>query len=104
MCTRPGYRSAIAIQLTYLLYMHLSKTKLPFFISRRTYFRPGFSHSRAQDVSTNVRNVLSRQISWKLASAANPGQTNFFSRISTPDPSWLPRANPGVPDGDSGTI
>ena len=41
--------------------VHLSKTKLPFFISRRTDFRPGFPHSRAQDVSTHVRDVHGTQ-------------------------------------------
>ena len=74
--------------------VHLSKTKLPIFSSRRTDFRPGFSHSRAQDVSTHVRNVPNRQILRKLASAANAGQTSFFNRISTPDPSWVGPAWP----------
>ena len=83
---------------------NLSKTNLQFFSSHRTDFRPGFPHSRAQDVSTHSWNVPSRQILRKLASAANPGQTSFFNRISTPDPSWLARAHPGVPDGDSGTV
>ena len=86
------------------LTVYSGKTKLPYFSSRRTDFRPGFPNSRAQDVSTHVRNVPSRQILRKLASAANPGQTSFFNRISTPDPSWLARAHPGVPDGDSGTV
>ena len=84
--------------------VHSSKTKLPIFSSRRTGFRPGFSHSRAQDVSTHVRDVPSRQMLRKLASAANIGQTSFFSRISTADPSWLARAHPGVLDGDSCTV
>ena len=60
--------------------------------------------SRAQDVSTHARDVLSGQILRKLASAADASQTSFFNRISTPDPSWLARAHPGVPDGDSGTV
>ena len=70
--------------------VHLSKTKLPYFSSRRTDFRPGFPNSRAQDVSTHVRNVPSRQILRKLASAANAGQTSFFNRISTPAPPGWP--------------
>ena len=61
-------------------------------------------NSRAQDVSAHLRDVPSRQISRKLASAANAGQTSFFNRVSTPDPSWVARADPGVPDGYSGTI
>ena len=67
----------------------MSKTNLPFFSSHRTDFRPGFPHSRAQDVSTHVRNVPSRQILRKLPSAANAGRTSFFNRNSTPDPSCL---------------
>ena len=39
----------------------MSETKLPFFISRRTDFRPRFPHSRAQDVSTHVQDVPSRK-------------------------------------------
>ena len=67
------HRCTFADGVRFRITVHSGKTKLPFFSSRRTDFRPGFPHSRAQDVSILVRNVPSRQILRKLASAANPG-------------------------------
>ena len=51
------FLSDFYIKIVHVLYWYLARgtlgqDKLPFFSSRRTYFRPGLPHSRAQDVST----------------------------------------------------
>ena len=50
------FLSDFYIKIVHVLYWYLARgtlgqDKLPFFSSRRTYFRPGLPHSRAQDVS-----------------------------------------------------
>ena len=61
--------------------VYSGKTNLPFFSSHRTDFRPGFPHSRAQDVSTHVR----KNIPTLPTTVTRPLQADMYLREVWPE-------------------